>query len=97
MKLFDYYDKTANYLAKFGSDKYLHFIVGIIISYLIALLFSYTNPGCHVTAYMFTGILGTGLCMLAKEAIDFFRGGFFDIKDFLFGFLGGVLGSILFI
>lgn len=75
MKLFDYYDRLANYLAKYGSDKYLHFIFGIVLSYLIALLFSFTNPEFHVTAYMFIGFLGNGLCMLAKEIADFLEGG----------------------
>ena len=97
MKILDYYDKTANYLASFGSDKYLHFIIGIILSYLLALLFSLTNPGFHVAAYMFAGFLGNGLCMLAKEIADFFREGMFDGKDIVFGILGGVLGSLLFI
>ena len=97
MKILNYYDRAANYLASFGSDKYLHLIFGIIISYLAALLFSYTNPGVHVTAYMLTGLFFSSICMLIKEILDFFRGGVFDGKDILFGIIGGVLGSLMFL
>lgn len=74
-------------LASIGSDKYLHFIVGMILATIVRL---------HVGAL--AALIAVTIVMVAKECIDhFIRKENFDLADALAGVMGGVVMLILMI
>ena len=94
-KVFEIYDKVAQWLCSFGSDKYLHLLVGLVSAVLVALVMQATTPNCNVAACASMGLIGAAVLMVIKELLNFFRGGRFDVKDIAFGLLGGLLGGLL--
>lgn len=79
--------KLFERLASIGSDKYLHFIVGMILTAIVRL---------HVGAL--AALTAVTIVMIAKECIDHFvRKENFDLTDALFGIIGGVVMLILMI
>ena len=74
-------------LASIGSDKYLHFIVGMMVAAVMRL---------HVgTLAALTAVV---MVMTATEMIDrFVRKENFDLKDALAGVMGGIVTLILMI
>lgn len=79
--------KLFERLADIGSDKYLHFIVGMILATIVRL---------HVGAL--AALAAVAIVMAGKECIDhFIRKENFDLKDALAGVMGGVLMLILMI
>lgn len=74
-------------LASIGSDKYLHFIVGMMVATIMRL---------HVGAL--AALAAVAIVMVAKECIDhFIRKENFDLKDALAGVMGGIATLILMI
>lgn len=74
-------------LASIGSDKYLHFIVGMMVAAIVRL---------HVGAL--AALTAVVIVMVAKECVDhFMRKENFDLTDALFGIMGGVVILILMI
>ena len=96
-KFLEFYDKLAKRLCSFGSDKYLHLITGLLIGFFMSLLFAATTKGCMPLSYAACGAIAATIAMLLKEIIDFFRGGSFDIADWLFGTIGGIIGALLYL
>jgi hypothetical protein len=82
--------KLFERLADIGSDKYLHFIVGMMVATIVRL---------HVGALAaLVALLFVTVVMVAKECIDHFvRKENFDWKDALAGVMGGVVMLILMI
>lgn len=82
--------KLFERLASIGSDKYLHFIVGMILAAIVRL---------HVGALAaLVALVAVAIVMVAKETIDHFvRKENFDWKDALAGVMGGVVTLILMI
>ena len=79
--------KLFERLADIGSDKYLHFIVGMMVAAIMRL---------HVGAL--AALTAVTVVMVAKESIDHFvRKENFDLTDALFGIMGGVVMLILMI
>lgn len=79
--------KLFGRLASIGSDKYLHFIVGMILATIMRL---------HVGAL--AALAAVAIVMAGKECIDHFvRKENFDLTDALFGVMGGVVMLILMI
>lgn len=79
--------KLFERLASIGSDKYLHFIVGMILAAIVRL---------HVGAL--AALTAVTIVMIAKECIDhFIRKENFDWEDTLAGVIGGVVMLILMI
>lgn len=79
--------KILGRLADIGSDKYLHFIVGMMVAAVMRL---------HVGAL--EALTAVTLVMITKECIDhFIRKENFDLKDALAGVMGGVVTLILMI
>lgn len=77
-------------LADIGSDKYLHFIVGMMVAAIIRL---HVGALAALVALIFVTIV-----MVAKETIDHFvRKENFDLADALAGVMGGVVMLILMI
>lgn len=73
--------KLFERLADIGSDKYLHFIVGMVLATIVRL---------HVGAL--AALIFVSIVMVAKESVDhFIRKENFDWKDALFGVMGGVV------
>lgn len=74
-------------LASIGSDKYLHFIVGMMVAAVMRL---------HVGAL--AALTAVVMVMTAKEMVDrFVRKENFDLKDALAGVMGGIVTLILMI
>lgn len=79
--------KILGRLADIGSDKYLHFIVGMMVAAVMRL---------HVGSL--EALTAVVMVMTAKEMIDrFIRKENFDLKDALAGIMGGVVLLILMI
>lgn len=79
--------KLFERLADIGSDKYLHFIVGMMVAAIMRL---------HVGAL--AALTAVAMVMTAKEMVDHFvRKENFDLTDALFGIMGGVVILILMI
>lgn len=79
--------KLFERLADIGSDKYLHFIVGMMVATIMRL---------HVVAL--AALTAVAIVMIAKECVDhFIRKENFDWKDVLAGVMGGAVMLILMI
>ena len=79
--------KLFERLSSIGSDKYLHFIVGMMVAAVMRL---------HVGAL--EALTAVVMVMTAKECIDHFvRKENFDLKDALAGVMGGIVTLILMI
>ncbi|MBF1490750.1 MAG: hypothetical protein HXN77_09660 [Prevotella pallens] len=79
--------KLFERLADIGSDKYLHFIVGMMVATIMRL---------HVGAL--AALTAVVIVMVAKECVDhFIRKENFDWKDALAGVIGGVVMLIIMI
>lgn len=79
--------KLFERLASIGSDKYLHFIVGMMVAAIMRL---------HVGAL--AALTAVVIVMTAKEMVDHFvRKENFDLKDALAGVMGGLVTLILMI
>lgn len=79
--------KVFERLADIGSDKYLHFIVGMMVAAIVRL---------HVGAL--AALTAVAIVMIAKECVDHFvRKENFDLTDALFGIMGGMITLILMI
>lgn len=79
--------KLFERLAGIGSDKYLHFIVGMMVAAIMRL---------HVGTL--AALTAVTIVMIVKECIDhFIRKENFDLTDALFGVIGGVVMLILMI
>ena len=82
--------KLFERLASIGSDKYLHFIVGMIVATIVRL---HVGALAALVALIFVTIV-----MVTKECIDhFIRKENFDLTDALAGVMGGALMLILMI
>ena len=76
--------KLFERLASIGSDKYLHFIVGMMVAAIMRL---HVGALAALVALIFVTIV-----MVTKECIDhFIRKENFDLTDALFGIMGGVV------
>lgn len=77
-------------LAAIGSDKYLHFVVGLVVAFVLGRLFA------NVEAWAFLAITGVLLLMVAKECVDYYiRKEQFDFKDIAAGLVGSVIGVLM--
>lgn len=82
--------KLFERLADIGSDKYLHFIVGMMVAAIVRL---HVGALAALMALIFVTIV-----MIAKECIDhFIRKENFDWEDALAGVMGGVAMLVLMI
>ena len=93
--MYDIYDRSANWLVKWGTDKYLHLIVCLLLAYitsgLLHLIFA-DKGACAVAGFVFALCIG-----VLKEALDRSRGGKFDVTDLYFDAVGAFLAMILYL
>ena len=79
------YNKIANFLCSFTSDKYVHFIVCIILVQLIALFIPFYY------AMLIVFILGLGKEIFDSKQKD----DKFDVKDLLADILGIIIEGLI--
>ena len=96
-KILKIWNEAAEWLCGFGSDKWVHFIVGAIISFLVAWIFMATTAGATALGSAFCGAFGALIAGMGKEVADEFCDQDFCVADVIFTAVGGVLGGILFI
>ena len=96
-KIVDIYDKVAEWLGSFGSDKWLHFVAGVIASFVFVKILMLTTTDARMTACAMSGIGAAAFVGLVKEVCDAMRGGAFDARDLLFTLAGGALGALLYL
>lgn len=96
-KIIEIWDKVAEWLGSFGSDKWLHFGVGMVVSFVFAKILMLTTADARMLACAMSGIGAAAFVGLVKEVCDTFRGGSFDPKDLLFTLSGGALGALLYL
>lgn len=87
--------KMLNYLMQNG-DKVIHLLVCMVIVLVVGRgdMLIWHRPMMVAVAIAFLVAMFIGI---VKELIDFFRGGWFDVHDLVFDFVGTVIGSLLFI
>ena len=78
-------------LAGIGSDKYLHFVVGLVIAVV-------TCKGLRsIDAWLMLSLVPAFFVMAGKESVDYYlHGEQFDWKDVAAGMVGAVVGVIIF-
>ena len=96
-KLLEVWNKAAEWLCGFGSDKWVHFVVGAIISFLVASILMATTAGATALGTAFCGAFGALIAGMGKEVADVFCNKDFSLSDIIFTAVGGVLGGVLFI
>lgn len=77
--------------AAIGSDKYLHFVVGLVIAVAAC-------KGLRsIDAWLMLSLVPAFFVMAGKESVDYYlRGEQFDWKDVAAGMVGSVVGVIIF-
>ena len=95
-KVFEIYDRVAEWLCSFDSDKYVHLLFGLLISFAVAWVFMLTTMGATKPVCAVCGVIAAVLIGLLKEIADFFRDKPFDAKDWLFTVIGGVIGALMY-
>lgn len=77
-------------LAAIGSDKYLHFVIGLVIAVAAC-------KGLRsIDAWLMLSLVPAFFVMAGKECVDYYlRGEKFDFKDIAAGVAGAVVGVIL--
>lgn len=87
-----------NYMAKFiekiknaGLDKWLHIVAAFCVVAIVGLIFKGAMEETNIICATCGAIAGI-VVGLAKELIDFFRGGKFDAYDLIADAIGIVLG-----
>lgn len=96
-KLLKIYNRAAEWLCGFGSDKWVHLVVGAIISFFVAWILMATTAGATALGSAFCGAFGALIAGMVKEVADIFCNKDFSLSDVIFTFVGGVFGGILFI
>lgn len=95
-KIFSVYDRVAEWLCSFDSDKYVHLLFGLVISFAVSWAFMLTTIGATKPVCAVCGVIAAVLIGLLKEIADFFRDKPFDAKDWLFTAVGGVIGALMY-
>ena len=95
-KVYQFFQKINVWLASFGADRYLHLIVGAIISIIVCLLMKGLEGGsvlsCTGMAMMITVTIG-----VMKEVLDQSYESKSDLLDILFTTIGGLVGCAIWI
>lgn len=88
---FDCVYRIFGRLAAIGSDKYLHFVVGLVIAVAAC-------KGLRsIDAWLMLSLVPAFFVMAGKESVDYYlRGEQFDWKDVAAGMAGSVVGVIIF-
>ena len=96
-KVFEIYDRVAQWLCSFDSDKYVHLLFGLVISFAVSWAFMLTTMGATKPVCAVCGVIAAVFVGFIKEVVDFFRDKPFDGVDILFTIAGGVIGAVLYL
>lgn len=96
-KILSVYDRVAEWLCSFGSDKYVHLLFGLLISFAVSWVFMLTTMGATKSVCAVCGVIASVFVGFIKEVVDFFRDKPFDAKDWLFTAVGGAMGAMMFL
>ena len=93
-KIYEYYQKVAEWLCSFTADKYVHLIVGLVLANImvhvgVSVIHSELLPAMFVS-FIIISALG-----VVKELADYALGKGFDGVDMLFTWIGSALGVLL--
>jgi uncharacterized membrane protein YuzA (DUF378 family) len=91
-------EKLDKFFSKVGIDKVCHFLAGILVCFMVALLFAKVNSGYSDVTYAATGLCGAVLVGIAKEGLDFFDSHedcAFSFTDLFATVIGGALGFLM--
>lgn len=90
MKSLDCIYRIFGRLAAIGSDKYLHFVVGLIVAMIAC-------KGLRsIDAWLMLSLVPAFFVMAGKESVDYYlREEQFDWKDVVAGMVGAFVGVIL--
>lgn len=78
--------KIIDFLASIRADRLLHFIAGMIITAVVAIVLPKAAPLAFIMAFV---------AGFAKEVFDEINYGGFDYVDMLYTFVGGVVMQII--
>ena len=95
-KILSVYDKVAQWLCSFDSDKYVYLLFGLVISFAVSWLFMLTTMGATKPVCAVCGVIASVFVGFIKEVVDFFRDKTFDGGDVLFTVIGGIIGAVLY-
>ena len=95
-KILSVYDKVAQWLCSFDSDKYVHLLFGLLVSFAVAWVFILTTAGATKPVCAVCGVIAAVFVGFIKEVVDFFRDKPFDGVDVLFTVIGGIIGAVLY-
>lgn len=88
------WDFCAKFLCQHSSDKYVHFIIGLTVAFLVA--YADVKIWHRETIIAFAiGFLTVFFIAPIKEICDIIRGGDFDLGDLFFSCLGGLFGAAM--
>ena len=93
-KIYEYYQKVAEWLCGFGGDRYVHLVVGLLLAYLAANIGIYALHSELLPAMFVSFILISALGVV-KELADYVLRKGFDGVDMLFTWVGSALGVLL--
>ena len=86
------YDKINEKICGFDRDRYVHFIILLLISFISAKLLSYCTSYSLLISLGITIIISVG-----KEIWDSQRGDIFDTHDLLADALGMITGCLMYL
>ncbi len=93
------YNKIAEWLCSFRSDKYVHFIIMLIFTFLFAKLmkFVFTYTGCNYPILLATGsaVLIGLIVSFGKEEWDLKREGVYEKSDVIANIIGIISGCLM--
>lgn len=87
------YNKIAEWLCSFGQDKYMHYIILLIFTFVSSKLLNYYIDDLYISI-LISGITGLAIS-IGKELWDLKREGVFDSKDIISGILGTITGALM--
>ena len=89
-----FYDKLAKWLCRFSSDKYVHFIVCLVVSFIVV---RKSIDWCRMEGDAAV-VVAIAFCLVAavvKEIIDLRTKGVADVRDIAAGCVGAIVGSLM--
>lgn len=91
-KIVSILNKATSWLTGFGCDRWLHFIAGLFISFIVGCVADGAPWAAGLVGILLSIVIG-----FVKEVADTFAKDTFDVMDLVFTAIGGVAGYVLII
>lgn len=86
--------KICNWICNIKADKLLHFIAGLLMAQIMCVIMNFIVNG--YTSIIIGFIFSCVVCAAKEIVYDLLmKRGTPSIKDFIFGFIGALLGTII--